>query len=51
MRIVSWNINGIRSNMVCDGSLSKKVKSISDLDPECNLNKLITKYWNFSKCK
>ena len=45
MRIVSWNINGIRSNMVCDGSLSKKVKSISDLDPECNLNKLITKYY------
>ena len=39
----SWNINGIRSNIVCNGSLNKKIKKVETLDPVCNLNILISK--------
>lgn len=44
IRIVSWNINGIRSNIVCNGSLNKKIKKVETLEPVCNLNILISKY-------
>ena len=40
MKIVSWNINGIRSNIICDG----KMKEIVDDLDGCNLGILIDKY-------
>ena len=40
MKIVSWNINGMRSNIICNGSMNKSVKCLKELD-ECNLKKLI----------
>lgn len=43
VRIVSWNVNGIRSNIFCEGSL-KKSKKIYQKLTECNLKKLIEKY-------
>lgn len=40
MKIVSWNINGIRSNIVCDGKMTRKIDELS----ECNLKELIDKH-------
>ena len=42
MKIVSWNINGIRSNIVCEGSLKKNF--IYDDYLDCNLKTLIDKH-------
>jgi exodeoxyribonuclease III len=43
MKIVSWNINGIRSNIICDGSMKKSIKYLKEFG-ECNLKILIDKY-------
>ena len=43
MKIVSWNINGIRSNIICDGSMKKSTKCLKEFG-ECNLKILIDKY-------
>ena len=42
MKIVSWNINGIRSNIICEGTLKKKF--IYDSLQESNLKQLIDKH-------
>ena len=42
MKIVSWNINGIRSNIVCEGTLKKNF--IYDEYLDCNLKELIDKH-------
>lgn len=44
IRIISWNVNGIRSNIVCNGSLSKKIKDLDKLEEHSNLYKLIDEY-------
>ena len=41
MKIISWNINGIRSNIVCDGKLAASGVSVLD---ECNMKILIDKH-------
>ena len=41
MKIISWNINGIRSNIVCDGKLAASGVSVLD---ECNMKILIEKH-------
>ena len=43
VKIVSWNVNGIRSNIFCEGSF-KKSKKIYKEFTECNLKNLIEKY-------
>ena len=43
VKIVSWNVNGIRSNIICKGSLKKSKKIHNELS-ECNLKELIDKY-------
>lgn len=40
VKIVSWNVNGIRSNIICEGSLKKNKKIYTELN-ECNLKILI----------
>jgi len=40
MKIISWNINGIRSNIVCDGKMSGKIDELYD----CNLKELIDRH-------
>lgn len=42
MIIVSWNVNGIRSNIFCDGSMNKSTKLVEE--PSSNLKILIDKY-------
>ena len=42
MKIVSWNINGVRSNIVCEGTLKKKF--IYNELQESNLKHLIDKH-------
>jgi exodeoxyribonuclease-3 len=42
-KIVSWNVNGIRSNIICSGSLKKSKKIHKELN-ECNLKNLIDEY-------
>ena len=32
VRIVSWNVNGIRSNIFCEGSLKKNKKVYKELN-------------------
>jgi len=44
IRIISWNINGIRSNIVCNGRLNKKIKVLDKLDDNTNLYKLVNGY-------
>ena len=43
VKIVSWNVNGIRSNIFCKGSLKKNKKVYTELN-ESNLKILIDKY-------
>ena len=43
MKIVSWNINGIRSNIICNGSMKKSTKCLKELG-DCNLKILIDKH-------
>ena len=43
VKIVSWNVNGIRSNILCEGSL-KKNKEVYKKLTDCNLNNLIKTY-------
>ena len=40
MKIVSWNINGIRSNIICDGKFSGRLNEY----PKSNLKNLIDKH-------
>ena len=40
MKIVSWNINGIRSNIVCEGKMKGSIEELND----CNLSILIDKH-------
>ena len=40
MKIVSWNINGIRSNIGCEGKFSGNLTELN----ECNLKQLIDKH-------
>ena len=42
-KIVSWNVNGIRSNIICEGSTKKSKKIYKELDT-CNLKNLIDEY-------
>ena len=42
MKIVSWNINGIRSNIICEGTIKKKF--IYDELIDSNLKELIDKH-------
>lgn len=42
VRIVSWNVNGIRSNIFCEGSLKKNKKIYKELNAS-NLKHLIDK--------
>lgn len=44
MKIISWNINGIRSNILSNGSMGKKIKPQTIFDNDCNLKILIDKY-------
>ena len=43
IKIVSWNVNGIRSNIICEGSLKKSKKIHKELNA-ANLKELIDKY-------
>lgn len=43
VKIVSWNVNGIRSNIFCEGSLKKNKKIYKELNAS-NLKHLIDKY-------
>lgn len=43
VKIVSWNVNGIRSNIFCEGSLKKNKKVYTELN-ESNLKILIDQY-------
>lgn len=43
VKIVSWNVNGIRSNILCEGSLKKNKKVYTELS-NCNLKNLIETY-------
>lgn len=40
VKIISWNVNGIRSNIICNGSLAKNKKIYNELS-DCNLKELI----------
>ena len=40
MKVVSWNINGIRSNIICDGKFTGELDELC----ECNLKDLIDKH-------
>ena len=43
MRILSWNVNGIRSNIINDKTTSSKVADIP-VNTDSNLQKCIDKY-------
>ena len=43
VKIISWNVNGIRSNIICEGSLRKSKMIYKELT-ECNLKNMIDKY-------
>ena len=45
MKIVSWNVNGLRSgNIIMKTKYSHKIKTISEMEHGTNINKLITDY-------
>ena len=44
IKIVSWNVNGIRSNIICEGSMKKNKKILKELPNECNLKQLISEH-------
>ena len=43
VKIVSWNVNGIRSNIFCEGSLKKNKKVHKELNAS-NLKILVDEY-------